>query len=89
MDLFKRNKGRKRRYQFTQTRYDAHDSLILHEVGEVEGYTEKQIKISLVKRCGLQAWESWTCLADGTYQRVHIFNEDRPYRGIITVRPIH
>ena len=44
MDLFKRNKGRKRRYQFTQTRYDAHDSLILHEVGEVEGYTEKQIK---------------------------------------------
>ena len=44
MDLFKRNKRTKRRYQFTQTRYDAHDSVILHEVGEVEGYTERQIK---------------------------------------------
>ena len=89
MDLFKRNKRTKRLYQFTQTRYDEHDSVILHEVGEVEGYTEKQIKHSLVRRCGLQAWESWTCLTDGTFQRIHIFNEDRPYRGIITVRPLH
>ena len=52
MDLFKRNKRTKRLYQFTHTRYDAHDSVILHEVGEVEGYTEKQIKHCLVKRCG-------------------------------------
>ena len=70
MDLFKRNKRTKRRYQFTQTRYDVHDSVILHEVGEVEGCTENgKSRLALSKDAGLQAWESWTCLADGTYQR--------------------
>lgn len=77
-----------RAYQYTHTRYDHHDAVIQRDVGTIERWTTQTVKHAIVKRFGLQAWSPWSCLADGTYQRTHTWTEERPYRGIITVRPI-
>lgn len=76
-----------RPYRCTHTRYDDHDQPIEHDAVTLSGHTAKEVKHRAVKRFGLQAWESWTCTATGTYQRVHIWTPERPYRGILILEP--
>ena len=75
-------------YRCTHTRYDTHDTLIEHESVTLSGHTAKEVKHHAVRRFGLQAWNCWTCTANGTYQRTHTWTADRPYRGVLTLEPM-
>lgn len=77
-----------RHYKATHTRIDDNDQPIQHDVVTLSGYTAKEVKHIAVRRFGLQSWEHWTCTAGGTFQRVHIRTDQRPYRGIMTLEPI-
>lgn len=77
-----------RTYRYTHKRLGDHDRIITYNCGNITGHTAKEIKHRLVKRFGLQAWESWTCTVHGTYQKTHPWTPERPYRGLITVEPI-
>ena len=72
-------------FRYTHTRYNRENELISHDTGPISGNTAKSVKFALVKKFHLQAWDSWTCLPNGTYKRSHNCNQ---YRGIITIEPI-
>lgn len=77
-----------RDYRFTHKRFDTHDQIIKHDTGTLSGHSAKEVKHRAVRRFGLQAWNSWTCTAHGTFQRTHTPTPERPYRGVLTLEPI-
>ena len=78
-----------RHYRYEHKRTDAQGNVIGYDTGNIAGDTLTAVQETLMGRFGLEYWEDWTCLANGSSQRIHPWHVDRPYRGIIIVRPIH
>ena len=76
-------------YKYTHKRFDAHEQPIAWDAGVITGDTAEAVKHRLVERFGLQDWNAWACTANCTYQRTHKPTPERPYRGFLTLEPIH
>ena len=72
-------------FQFTYTRCTMHGNIIEHIVETIFAYTVKSAKLMLVKRFGLQNWQSWRQTANGSFVKTNSAQND--YRGKIIIEP--